>query len=124
MCTLPLRVQIIEDAAMHDQYCRVITPEPASNEETEEVCALLKQCYALRYTSCINVLLLVCQAQVKKVCQLCSSYWYISFVPLDVQYDTRRPHMLIPVCPAAHQGYASHLHHNFWRKASVDEMST
>lgn len=33
---------------MHDQYCRVITPEPAINEETEEVCALLKQCYQLR----------------------------------------------------------------------------
>lgn len=43
-------VQIIEDAAMHDQYCRVITPEPAINEETEEVCTLLKQCYALRCT--------------------------------------------------------------------------
>lgn len=40
--------KIIEDAAMHDQYCRVITPEPAINEETEEVCTLLKQCYALR----------------------------------------------------------------------------
>ena len=48
MCMLPMRMQIIEDAAMHDQYCRVITPEPAINEETEEVCALLKQCYALR----------------------------------------------------------------------------
>ena len=43
-------LQIIEDAAMHDQYCRVITPEPAINEETEEVCALLQQCYALRYS--------------------------------------------------------------------------
>ena len=43
-----IHVQIIEDAAMHDQYCRVITPEPAINEETEEVCALLKQCYQLR----------------------------------------------------------------------------
>ncbi len=42
-------MQIIEDAAMHDQYCRVITPEPAINEETEEVCTLLKQCYALRW---------------------------------------------------------------------------
>ena len=37
---------------MHDQYCRVITPEPAINEETEEVCTLLKQCYALRFTLC------------------------------------------------------------------------
>jgi hypothetical protein len=41
-------LQIIEDAALHDQYCRVITPEPAINEETEEVCALLKQCHDLR----------------------------------------------------------------------------
>ncbi|KAK9824634.1 hypothetical protein WJX72_011865 [[Myrmecia] bisecta] len=40
--------KIIEEAAMHEQYCRVITPEPMINEETEEVCALLKQCYELR----------------------------------------------------------------------------
>ena len=39
---------------MHDQYCRVITPEPAINEETEEVCALLQQCYSLRYYSLRN----------------------------------------------------------------------
>lgn len=29
--------RIIEDAAMHEQYVRVITPEPAPTEETEEV---------------------------------------------------------------------------------------
>ena len=42
-------MQIIEDAAVHENYCRVITPEPAINEETEDVCALLKQCLDLRY---------------------------------------------------------------------------
>ena len=41
--------QIIEDAAVHEQYCRVITPEPAINEETEEVTFLLQQCLELRY---------------------------------------------------------------------------
>ena len=41
-------VQIIEDAAVHEQYSRVITPEPAMNEETEDVCALLQQCLDLR----------------------------------------------------------------------------
>lgn len=41
-------LQIIEDAAVHENYCRVITPEPAINEETEDVCALLKQCLDLR----------------------------------------------------------------------------
>lgn len=41
-------MQIIEDAAVHEQYSRVITPEPAMNEETEDVCALLRQCLDLR----------------------------------------------------------------------------
>ena len=41
-------MQIIEDAAVHEQYSRVITPEPAMNEETEDVCALLQQCLDLR----------------------------------------------------------------------------
>ena len=41
-------LQIIEDAAVHENYCRVITPEPAVNEETEDVCALLMQCLDLR----------------------------------------------------------------------------
>ena len=41
-------LQIIEDAAVHENYCRVITPEPAVNEETEDVCALLVQCLDLR----------------------------------------------------------------------------
>lgn len=44
--------QIIEDAATHEQYCRVITPEPAINEETEDVCELLKQCLDMRYSYC------------------------------------------------------------------------
>ncbi len=44
-----LAAQIIEDAAVHEQYCRVITPEPAINEETEEVTFLLQQCLDLRY---------------------------------------------------------------------------
>ena len=35
--------RIIEDAALHEQYSRVILPEPASNEETEEVCWLLQR---------------------------------------------------------------------------------
>ena len=42
-------VQIIEDAAVHEQYSRVITPEPAMNEETEDVCALLQQCLDIRW---------------------------------------------------------------------------
>lgn len=33
---------------MHDQYCRVITPEPIPTEETEEVCYLLRQALDLR----------------------------------------------------------------------------
>ena len=49
-----LRAQIIEDAAVHEQYSRVITPEPAMSEETEDVCALLQQCLDLR---CVHVLL-------------------------------------------------------------------
>lgn len=40
--------QIIEDAALHDQYCRVITPEPALNEEQEDVCAQLQDAVQLR----------------------------------------------------------------------------
>jgi hypothetical protein len=45
------RCQIIEDNAMHEQYCRVITPEPGLNEETEDVCAMLKQCLDLRWVT-------------------------------------------------------------------------
>ena len=52
MCLQPWSwVQIIEDAAVHEQYCRVITPEPAINEESEDVCALLKQCLDMRWVS-------------------------------------------------------------------------
>eukprot|EP00887_Chlorella_sp_A99_P005265 scaffold1.g5265.t1 len=40
--------RLIEDAAMHENYVRVITPEAAPNEETEEVCALLRQAVDLR----------------------------------------------------------------------------
>ena len=43
-----LQLQIIEDAAVHDNYCRVITPEPAINEETEDVCQDLQACLNLR----------------------------------------------------------------------------
>lgn len=39
---------IIEEAALHEQYCRVITPEPHISEEMEEVCALLEECLRLR----------------------------------------------------------------------------
>lgn len=46
-------LQIIEDAAVHEQYSRVITPEPAMNEETEDVCALLQQCLDLRCDPCL-----------------------------------------------------------------------
>ncbi|KAG7671780.1 hypothetical protein Ndes2526B_g07318 [Nannochloris sp. 'desiccata'] len=35
--------RIIEDAALHEQYSRVILPEPASSEETEEVSWLLQR---------------------------------------------------------------------------------
>ncbi|BDA45326.1 AMP deaminase 2 at C-terminar half [Coccomyxa sp. Obi] len=45
---LVLEGKIIEDAAVHEQYSRVITPEPAMNEETEDVCALLQQCLDIR----------------------------------------------------------------------------
>ncbi|KDD76974.1 adenosine/AMP deaminase, partial [Helicosporidium sp. ATCC 50920] len=38
----------IEDAALHEQYFRVVTPLPSGNEETEEVCALLAQALDLR----------------------------------------------------------------------------
>jgi len=40
--------QLQEEAALHEQYTRVITPEPGLNEETEDVCALLEECYLLR----------------------------------------------------------------------------
>ena len=40
--------RIIEDAATAERYCRVITPEPAASEETEEVCLLLAECVGLR----------------------------------------------------------------------------
>jgi len=40
--------RIIEDAALHEQYCRVITPEPAASEEAEGVCGLLRECLDLR----------------------------------------------------------------------------
>jgi hypothetical protein len=36
--------RIIEDAAMHEQYVRVITPEAAPTEETEEVCWAALRC--------------------------------------------------------------------------------
>ncbi|EFN59016.1 hypothetical protein CHLNCDRAFT_137692 [Chlorella variabilis] len=41
--------RIIEDAAMHEQYVRVITPEPTPTEETEEVCHLLRQALDMRH---------------------------------------------------------------------------
>ena len=40
--------QIFEEAALHEHYTRVISTEPALNEETEDVCALLKECADLR----------------------------------------------------------------------------
>lgn len=40
--------QILEEAALHEQYTRVISMEPALNEETEDVCALIKECADLR----------------------------------------------------------------------------
>ncbi len=48
-------MQIIEDAAVHEQYSRVITPEPAMNEETEDVCALLQQCLDIRQAMALCV---------------------------------------------------------------------
>ena len=50
-CITRVARQIIEDAAVHEQYSRVITPEPAINEETEDVCALIQQCLDLRRAS-------------------------------------------------------------------------
>lgn len=41
--------QLQEEAALHEQYTRVITPEPGHNEEAEDVCSLLKECYELRW---------------------------------------------------------------------------
>ena len=35
-------------AAAQAAYCRVITPEPAPSEESEDVCALLRECLELR----------------------------------------------------------------------------
>lgn len=40
--------QILEEAALYEQYTRVISMEPALNEETEDVCALIKECADLR----------------------------------------------------------------------------
>ena len=48
MSSRPCAGRMIEDAAMHDQYCRVITPEPVPTEETEEVCYLLRQALEAR----------------------------------------------------------------------------
>ncbi len=56
--------QIIEDAALHDQYCRVITPEPALNEEQEDVCAQLRDAFELRYV----ILLVLCMSVVYECC--------------------------------------------------------
>ena len=46
--TLRAMLQILEEAALHEQYTRVISMEPALNEETEDVCALIKECSDLR----------------------------------------------------------------------------
>ena len=40
--------RVIEDAAIHDSYARVITPEAPPNEEQEEVCYLLSQAIDMR----------------------------------------------------------------------------
>lgn len=40
--------RMIEDAAIHDSYVRVITPEAAPTEETEEVCSMLWQATDMR----------------------------------------------------------------------------
>ena len=53
-------MQIIEDAAVHEQYCRVITPEPAISEESEDVCALLKQCLDMRWEDSLLPALRIC----------------------------------------------------------------
>ena len=34
--------QLLDEAALYEQYTRVISTEPSLNEETEDVCALLK----------------------------------------------------------------------------------
>ena len=34
--------QMLDEAALYEQYTRVISTEPSLNEETEDVCALLK----------------------------------------------------------------------------------
>ncbi len=41
-------LQILEEAALSEQYTRVISTEPSLNEETEDVCALIKECVDLR----------------------------------------------------------------------------
>lgn len=40
--------RMIEDAALHEQYSKVILPEPLATEETEEVCWLLQRALDLR----------------------------------------------------------------------------
>ena len=35
-------LQLLDEAALYEQYTRVISTEPSLNEETEDVCALLK----------------------------------------------------------------------------------
>lgn len=40
--------RIIEDAALHEQYSRVILPEPTGTEETEEVCWMLQRALDIR----------------------------------------------------------------------------
>jgi len=46
--------RIIEDAALHEQYSRVILPEPASSEETEEVAWLLQRALDARRKWCFK----------------------------------------------------------------------
>ena len=38
----PYCLQMLDEAALYEQYTRVISTEPSLNEETEDVCALLK----------------------------------------------------------------------------------
>jgi hypothetical protein len=40
--------RLVEDAALHEQYSRVVTPEGPPSEETEEVCSLLARALDLR----------------------------------------------------------------------------
>lgn len=40
---------MIEDAAMHEAYVRVITPEHSPSEETEDVCYMLQEAMELRH---------------------------------------------------------------------------